>query len=407
MANLWWAFAALLAVALLFICYPILKRRGGRITATEAHANVDFFRDHLAEIEQQFERGEIDKQQFDALRLELERNLLEESGRQADLQVTPNSSGRWLLWSLLVIVPLLAIGLYCRLGASEDLRIVKLMDEMSELRQWGDGAGVSDIRQELLGRIEKRLQHEPGNYYYWVLSARFYADEKNYPAALQAYRNALPLSPRDVTLMQEYLQVAFVNAGGKATDEINRLVNRILEYSPNNLPVRGLRGRLAFAEGNYRRALGDWQKVLAALPPEHETAKMLATEVARARQALEATGETVASITVQLQLAPHLSVAEGDTLFVIGRRPGTRGPPLLVKRLAAPLAFPQQVTLDDGAVMLPDATLADVEQLDLVARVSRSGQPLVQAGDLEGRVGPIAVAAGTVVALVIDNKIEE
>ncbi len=406
MINMWWVFAVLVAIALLFVCFPMVKRRQQKIAGGERQTNISLYRDHLADIEQQLERGEIDASQFEALRLELERTLLQESQRQdAEGTVTSYRDG-WLPWSLLVIVPVAAIALYQHLGASQDLEVVDLLERVAELRQSGDEAGVAEVREELLARIEKRLITDPNNFYYWVLSARLSWDEQHYPAALQAYRHALTLSPKDLTLLQEHLRAAFQVAGGVATEEISMLVDRILALSPDNMAVRGLRGRLAFSAGNYRQALSDWQKVLAALPPEHETAKVLADKVEQARAALEASGETVVSLQVQIRLAPNLEVKDGDTLFVIGRRPGMRGPPLVVKRLAGPLNFPQQVTLDDGSVMLPGASLADVEQVELIARVSRAGQPIAQPGDLEGRVGPVVVANSATTELLIDKVVQ-
>jgi cytochrome c-type biogenesis protein CcmH len=55
--------------------------------------------------------------------------------------------------------------------------------------------------------------------------------------------------------------------------------------------------------------------------------------------------------------------------------------------------LPMPFTLDDRTAMSPQAPLSGSRQVVLVARVSHSGNPLAQPGDLQGMSGPVAVGA--------------
>ena len=88
------------------------------------------------------------------------------------------------------------------------------------------------------------------------------------------------------------------------------------------------------------------------------------------------------------------------SLFVIARQPG--GPPMPVaaeKRAARD--FPQEVTLDDGDSPMPTLKLSQLDRVEVLARISASGDATPQSGDLEAT----AKASGNsgVVELVIDR----
>ena len=95
--------------------------------------------------------------------------------------------------------------------------------------------------------------------------------------------------------------------------------------------------------------------------------------------------DVAASIDVQVSLsaALHEQVAGSDTLFVYAR--ALQGPPMplaLVRMNAA--ALPVRVTLDDTRAMIAEMNLSSVEQVEVVARISKSGQAKMQSGDFYG-----------------------
>ncbi|MFN8894463.1 MAG: c-type cytochrome biogenesis protein CcmI, partial [Betaproteobacteria bacterium] len=88
------------------------------------------------------------------------------------------------------------------------------------------------------------------------------------------------------------------------------------------------------------------------------------------------------------------------TVFVVARA-AQGGPPLAAARL--PLAaWPLSFRLDDSMAMIPGNLLSGHRAVLLVARVSASGNPIAQPGDLEGRLEGVAVGSDGV-RLLIDR----
>ena len=152
------------------------------------------------------------------------------------------------------------------------------------------------------------------------------------------------------------------------------------------MAVLGLRGRVAFSEGDYRRAILDWSKLIEMLPAENTVTKELAVELDKARSAvgwptgwrkwLAAVFSLQVSVAEALAADVQASAAGEQGWIAVYYRPSGRaewwGRHWRFKRLPV-TALPVQVVLDDSNLMLPGSTLADVPELSVVARISRSG----------------------------------
>ncbi len=76
--------------------------------------------------------------------------------------------------------------------------------------------------------------------------------------------------------------------------------------------------------------------------------------------------------------------------------------PLAVASLEAS-QLPAKVTLTDAMAMTPARALSSVAQVFVGARISHSGQPIAQPGDLEGNAGIVDVTRKTPVEILIDK----
>ncbi|MDZ7809922.1 MAG: hypothetical protein U5L11_06900 [Arhodomonas sp.] len=97
-------------------------------------------------------------------------------------------------------------------------------------------------------------------------------------------------------------------------------------------------------------------------------------------------------------------LAEGlspeTTVFVFARDPDGPPAPVTVQRLTLS-QLPARVELSGG---MAGRTLADVDSVQLVARVSRSGGAQAESGDLQGETGPVPVGGDEPAELVIDRR---
>ena len=91
-------------------------------------------------------------------------------------------------------------------------------------------------------------------------------------------------------------------------------------------------------------------------------------------------------------------------LFILARDPSAGGPPLAVQRHSSD-SLPLNVTLSESDAMIPSRSIATVPKVVVVARLSRSGAPQQQSGDLYGEAeyefgkssGPLTIVIDRVV----------
>jgi cytochrome c-type biogenesis protein CcmH len=117
--------------------------------------------------------------------------------------------------------------------------------------------------------------------------------------------------------------------------------------------------------------------------------------------------QSTARITVKVALNPKFKdqVGPKDTVFVFAK--AAQGPPmpLAIMRLTAS-QLPASVTLTDGMGMVPNLTLSQFPQIVLGARISKSGNAMVQPGDLQTLSAAMTTAQTDPVQLTIDQRVD-
>ena len=110
--------------------------------------------------------------------------------------------------------------------------------------------------------------------------------------------------------------------------------------------------------------------------------------------AFAASGRTYGSR--RLSAALKAQASPDDVVFIFARpADGSRMPLAILRKQVKDL--PAAFTLDDSLAMSPAARLSLAQQVIVGARISKSGQAMPQAGDLEGLSAPVAVGASGVV----------
>ena len=105
-------------------------------------------------------------------------------------------------------------------------------------------------------------------------------------------------------------------------------------------------------------------------------------------------------------MAPALAdrVRPGDTLFVFARAPAGPRMPLAIVRTTAD-RLPLTVALDDSQAMTPQLRLSGFAEVEVGARISRSGNATPTPGDLAGSGGTVRVADGARAEVVIGEVV--
>lgn len=396
---MWLVLGLLTLVAAAFVIYPLVRKERGAETADPVHANVVLYREQQAELDRQLADGEIDPAQHGELLAEQQRLLLADE-TDASPQAVSSGRGAWLLLVGLLLLPLLSFGIYQMLGASDDVAITSLMEQ----RMQGDldAEGDQQLRQQLVKRIDRRLQSQPDNLYYLVSLARLQLEDNDFLQASATYQKAVKLSPEDAELLAEYAQAVYFASGNRFDGAAGEALDRALAADPNNLTALGMQGIRAFESGDYRLAISSWQTALRAIHPALPQARALQAGIDRARQQL---GVELPSLQVQVALASDLKADPNQLVYVFARE--WQGPPmpLAVARLQVS-DLPATVTLDDTMAMPGGKLLSSASQIQVVARVSKSGSAVPAPGDLEGVSEALSLSGGSVSqAVIIDRQL--
>lgn len=302
-------------------------------------------------------------------------------------------------------LPLAAAGLYLAVGTPAAL----------------DGVSAEATQpltmQQAVTELHAHLAEQPGDLQGWMLLAQTSSMLHNPADARDAYDHVLKLDPNNGEAMVGWAEADSMirddhMIDGRALD----LVKRAVQMHPDNQRGLWLLGISDFQHGRYRDASATWRLLQPQLAPGSAVAKAVAEQIAvadaRAGGApADASSSSApvaaaqgASLQVQVALAPELKnkVAAGDTLFVYAR--AEQGPPmpLAVARLDAS-QLPASVTLTDAMAMMPTIKLSSVARVFVGARISHSGQPIAQTGDLEGDAGVVAADTRTPIIVRIDK----
>lgn len=416
MILLWLAIAVLLLPAGWLLLLPL--RRARRVHAAQqafedndslGAENVRVYRRRLASLERGHARGELDDTALAEGRVELERSLLEDAEALRRSPLKAAGSGRVLVPVLLVAMVAGSLYWYQREGASGDLALAQAIAATPIHDAASFNARIARLRAE--------AEAQPDNAKVWMALFPLYRDAGRLDEAMQSLEALIALEGRVPALVAQLAQLKFFAAQRTLTDEVQGLVDEVLAADPRQPTVLGLLGIEAFEQARYPEAIDYWRKAIAGFE-NPDAAKALREGIAAARQRMASAGEVDASValdspataaaqdsqagtarlTLKVSLDPALEAqlaampvsADEATLFIVARDAEGKLPPLAVVRTTAD-TLPLTVTLSDDDAMAPMARLSMAERVTLVARISASGQPAAQSGDLEGKLENVIV----------------
>lgn len=368
--------------ALFFVAGPLFLRRGGIVNRDEVDAITATREQQLAELERELEDGEIDNRTYEVSRRDIES---EASDRQARVEAgVATREGRpvsALVFS--VLIPAGAVALYLAVGTPDAIDRPDASD-MADM----DVAEAADA-------LETRLESSPDNLQGWVMLGRTRFAMGEYDKAEEAYRRALELTDdEDPRILANYAEAMSLNRPDEMVSRAGPLFRRVLAEAPEHPKGLWYSGLIAFEEGRFEDAIGHWQSLLAQDPPQ-AFRNVVEDRVAAAREAQgdapatesagEAEGEAGAFVLLDVTIDEAVAgrVESDDTVFVIARAVDGGGAPLAGVRLTAS-ELPTRVRLGDDDAMLEGRRISDYERIEIVARVSKSGEAMPQAGDIEG-----------------------
>jgi cytochrome c-type biogenesis protein CcmH len=270
---------------------------------------------------------------------------------------------------------------------------------------------------EAVVQLKAELERHPERADGWQLLARSYELLGRRTEARDAYARALKLTPDDPDLLVQAAQARlFADPGKKIDADAVAMLRRALELQPQQQRARWFLGVWQRQEGRAAEAAQTWEPLLAQV--DAATAATLRVQVDAARKeaglaplpALQAPADasgTANALIVKVSLDPDFASRvrlRGDaSVFVIARIPDGTPMPVAAEKHALQ-DLPMTITLDDADSPMPTQKLSALKEVELVARLSGSGEAMRQEGDLESKPVRVKLPATGTVELVIGAK---
>jgi cytochrome c-type biogenesis protein CcmH len=149
-----------------------------------------------------------------------------------------------------------------------------------------DNARVPPLVFEMVAKLEKRLAEQPNDPEGWARLGRSYVVMERKDKALAAYAKAYELAPDNVAVLADYAWLVFNENPGATTGLVQTLYARLYQLDPKNPDALWFMGFTAYQQGDYRKALDLWERLLKLLPAEDPGREQLAQAIASARERL-------------------------------------------------------------------------------------------------------------------------
>jgi cytochrome c-type biogenesis protein CcmH len=234
---------------------------------TEGTPEVDIYKDQLAEIERDVARGLLTDDQAAGARTEVSRRLLAADARAADArakiaEATPAKAlkpSRKLATALMVAVPLLAMGIYLRLGQPD------LPGQPAGGRT--DQAGGVQA-QAVLKTLQARVTENPKDLEAWKALATTQGMTGQNDKAAASWAKAVALSPDDAKLQASRAEALVLSADGVVGPEAKEALAKALALDPKEPRARYYDGLAVRQAGDLKGAITRWSALLAESPAD-------------------------------------------------------------------------------------------------------------------------------------------
>ena len=331
--------------------------------------------DSILEEEQ---RGRLSQEERERLLLDLEY----ENGLQIQLKSRPKATKPKTLLAIwltaLVFIVLGSTVMYQHLGYSKEV----VFHQQLEANRLTPEA-VRDFIQYRSRRYDRAAD--------WYYEATDFMSTEDYPLAVAAFEQALKKLPANdegrITLMAEYAQAIFYAQDNQTSPKLEKIVEDILQQEPTQAMALGLKGVIEFDQKKYLAAVLAWQEAIRYNANSMERLALL-SGIKTARELGGISYQTAPaiitdSLLVNLDWDPQeIQWHEQDVLLVYALAEGEKMPIAIQRVMASEADKP--ILLTNLDTLMPTVSLADVENVDLVVKLSNLNEKDLTKGQIIG-----------------------
>ncbi len=289
--TIWMLLMAMTALAVLAVLWPLSNHRAA---AAAADPNAQFYRDQIAEIERDLERGLLSPTEAEAAKAEAARRLLRASATAEPVTPAVGEPAlrrrRAVSAIALSLVPMLALAVYGAYG-SPSLPSQPLASRLNQQPAEMDLATA-------VAQIESHLQKAPNDGRGWEVIAPVYLRMGRLDEAVKAYEAALRLQGPDANRLTNYGEAIVFSQQGIVSAEARAAFERALQLDANAQKARFYLARAAEQDGDAPKAREVYEQILAQSPADAPWTAVVREQLTRLDQPIGArpTQEAIAGM---------------------------------------------------------------------------------------------------------------
>jgi len=387
--------------------------------------NIDLYHEHKAEIENDYQHGNIDEENYQYLLTELDQSLLQDM-EHADKEKALNENDKSLsiVWPAFLSVFVIAFSVYFYSNNGS----YQLITETPRA-QAPDQQASTSAQQQAVERVQMLQQlttQEPNNSDAWYGLGQALVAVGDFDGSLKAFDEVIRIDGEQADLYGAKAQATYYQNNQQITPQVQMWIDKALSLDSEDPSTNILLGMDNFMRQQYTEAIGYWQRVVDG-NRDNVNVEALSGAIAEAKNRLamtsgsaqnDFTGEADAANSVatsgpQLTLDVRVSddiqqrLEQGaDKVVFVYAIPsnGPRMPVAAVKMYASDL--PATVVLNDARAMTPQAKLSDNEKVHVYAVISASGGVGIKPGDFKAELLDVDVTDNSPVTLLINSIVE-
>lgn len=388
-----WAIAViLLLVGMAFVLFPLLRPRQHETTVTREEINKSIYYGKVEELQADLDKGLLDQDEYDFALADLQQTLLQDAEITQDqpvFQKTYNNLPTTVV--MLVALPLTAFYVYDQVSTGP------FTNSISDQQSANAQMQPQNLETAII-RLQERLKNKPNDIDGWKMLGQSYFVVQQYELAKQAYLKALDLvNQSDPDLLVQVAESSAFSNNEKFFEYEKSLLKKALAINPGHEKALWYSGYAAYTNEDYDNAVMHWEKLLQLVPADRpqvkqsllqflndarqRTGQELIAQQGESQNEIADVQQRTIQASVQLNQQINEQANSRDTLFIYARP--VQGPkmPLSLARMTV-ASLPVTVTLSKEMAMVPNMTIESFDQVEVLARISKSGQATTQKGDL-------------------------
>jgi cytochrome c-type biogenesis protein CcmH len=404
------AAAVLVLIVTGTLLWPLMHRAAAETATTESPA-LKILREQHKDLEAEHAAGKISEANYAQTVGEIESRALEESiAPEATVTTKPR-----LAWAIAVgiALPATAIGLYLIIGNPAGLNPANAVAQQEQ-------QVTPQQIDAMVAKLAERVQKNPDDIEGLQMLGRSYMVLNRFGEAAKVFAMLAEKQPQDAQVFADWADAAASAQDRKLAGEPEKLIAKALAIDPKNVKALALSGTIAFDRKDYKHAIAQWQQIATIVPADSEFGQSVqsmiaearkrggiassAPQVASASEAAPASAAAPLALKGQVTLAAALKsqVGKDDSLFIFAR-PAAGGRPLAGMRFKA---SELPVDFDFSKAQMMMGSVGPQDKVIIGARISKSGNPLPAAGDLQGFSEPMLGTASKALHIEISEQVK-